>query len=163
MNLFKIFIVKYLLGYILQDFLYVLGIFTFAKRKIVPKEYFLMVATIVPISICVRFLPISFGTHTLINMGTIFFIALQYFNYDLYTTVHSTLKTLFLLIGIEIFAITIMSFLIDSTQMNVLFQDPYYKALIYVPFNFIYGFILILTYYNMIKNHTKEGVDGESC
>lgn len=163
MTLFKIFIVKYLFGYILQDFLYILGIFTFAKRKIVPREYFLMVATVVPISICVRLLPISFGTHTLINMGTVFFIALRYFNYDLYTTVHSTLKTLFLLIGIEIFAITLMSFTVDTTRMNAIFNDSYYKALIYVPFNLIYGFILCLTYRNMIKKSSEGDVNGETC
>jgi hypothetical protein len=59
---------EYILGYGLQAFIFVFGIYTFNRQKVEIKKYLLASIIVAAISFLVRQLPISFGVHTIFDM-----------------------------------------------------------------------------------------------
>lgn len=151
MDIFKLIIAKYLLGYLLQDIIVVLGIFTFNKKPIEIRKFILINTIFIPTTILVRCLPISFGIHTLINLAVLIFITFYFFHFDLYPTVKSTLVTIVLLLLTEIISIFTMLGVFGQETMNVIMLDSYLKALSTIPMNFLFGIIILFQYKRMLK------------
>ena len=154
MELLKIIIFEYLLGYCLQGFTIVLGIFAFNRRKITLKSYVLtsLLATI--IIYCVRLLPISFGVHTIINMLLLIVICIIVLKMPAYTTIRSVLLVIVLLLICEMVNVAIMIQIIGNVKFESMMLIPLEKAIIGAPGAVLFTLILTLTY--IVLNNPKK-------
>lgn len=153
MNYIILFILKYILGYFLQDIVIVLGVYTFSKVKVDKRSFFLIIAVLLPTSICVRMLPMSYGVNILINMGMILFATYKFCDLELYSIIRSTLFSTFLVLITETVSFSILLLLFGKVLTDAILQDPILKASVYVPFNLMMGGIIYLCYRRMIKKY----------
>lgn len=149
MDLFKLIIVKYLLGFVIQDILFVAGIYTFNKQRIERRQFVLINAIFIPVTILVRLLPISLGIHTLLNVTFIFSLTYFYFGFELYQTIRSTLITTVLLLATELIGMNLLLAFLSKEQVNSLMMNSYTKALIYLPINVLFACIIFFIYRKM--------------
>ena len=68
MENFQLILMKNILGFSLQSFAMVLGIYTFNRQKIILKDYMLTSIIVTILSYIMKSLPISIGVQTIINM-----------------------------------------------------------------------------------------------
>lgn len=151
MELFQLFLCKYLFGYILQDIIVILGVYTFSKQKVHMKTFLTLNAILIPTSILVRLLPISLGIHTLINMAVILAVMYRLCQFELYTIIRSTLITSIILLLNEMVCIFTLVQLMGYEKVDSIMSDSLMKSLVYVPFNILYGIIIVCCYKRMLK------------
>ena len=159
MDLVKLIIVKYLLGFVIQDFLFVVGIHTFNNQRIEIKQFMMINAIFIPVTILVRVLPISFGIHTLLNVTFIFILTCFYFGFELYQTIRSTLITTVLILATELIGVNLLLALFGKEKINTLMLDPYTNAVIYLPINMLFACIILFFYVRMYRKQLNSSVN----
>ncbi len=153
MNYIILFILKYILGYFLQDIVIVLGVYTFSKEKLDKRSFLLIIAMLLPTSIVIRMLPMSYGINILINVGMILFATYKFCDVELYSIIRSTLFSTLLVLITETFCFGMLLLLYGKANADAILQEPILKASVYVPFNLMMGGIIYLCYRRMIKKY----------
>lgn len=151
MNFILLFITKYLLGFILQDFFVVISIYMLNKEPINKKTFIKINMILIPATIIVRSLPISLGIHTLLNVALILFLMYQLCGFDLYSLIRSTLITTLLLLFSEVLFFVCLICIFGGAGADIIMADPISKAIAYIPCNLIFGGTVLLLYHNMLK------------
>lgn len=164
MEWFKILIFEFLLGFGLQGFAVVLGIYAFTKHKLVIKDYILSSSLVISISYLVRLLPISFGIHTLLNMLFLFLICIIILKLPAYLTIRSSLIVTMLLLICEMVDVAIMLIIFGKEKFESLMLIPVAKALIGFPASVLFVLITVFAYnISMKSNKIKGDIDGNTC
>ncbi len=157
MELLKIIIFEYLLGYCLQGFTFVLGVFAFNRQKIVLKIYIVTSLLVIIISYLVRLLPISFGVHTIINMLFLMLICIIVLKMPAYSTIRSAMLIIVLLLICEMADIAIMSQILGKVKFESLMLIPLEKAIIGSPGAAFFTILITLTYFILNNPKKKNG------
>ncbi len=151
MEWFKILIFEFLLGFGLQGFAVVLGIYAFTKHKLVIKDYILSSSLVISISYLVRLLPISFGIHTLLNMLFLFLICIIILKLPAYLTIRSSIIVTVLLLICEMVDVAIMLIIFGKENFESMMLMPLIKALMGFPASIMFVLINAFVYYISIK------------
>jgi len=154
MELLKIIIFEYLLGYCLQGFTFVLGVFAFSRRKIVLKTYVLTSLLVTVIIYVVRLLPISFGVHTIIIMLFLILICIIIFKMSAYTTIRSALLIIVLLLICEMADIAVMIQILGEEKFQSMMLLTSDKAIIGSVPTIFFAMLIALKYF--VLNNTKK-------
>ena len=154
MELLKIIIFEYLLGYCLQGFTFVLGVFAFSRRKIVLKTYVLTSLLVTVIIYVVRLLPISFGVHTIIIMLFLILICIIILKVPAYTTIWSVLLIMVLLLICEMADIAVMIQILGEEKFQSMMLLTSDKAIIGSVPTIFFAMLIALKYF--VLNNTKK-------
>lgn len=157
MELLKIIIVRYVFGYILQGFVFTLGIFAFNRQKIVFGKYMLVSVVLSAFIILVRLMPISFGVHTILNLLFLFLVCVLMLKMPIYTTIRSTLLvTVFLLVS-EMANIGVLIRIFGQSEFDRRMEIPVEKALLGLPGALTFTLLIFLSYILLTRPKKKNG------
>jgi hypothetical protein len=156
METLEIVIFEYLLGYCLQSFAVVLGIYTFNRQKIVVKDYLLASILVTIISSLVRSLPISFGIHIIINILFLYLICVILLKMPAYKSVRSALLVIVLILSSEMVVTTIMMLGIGADKLEKLMQVPLQKLILGVSSNVVFTLLICLLNFIIMKKGDKN-------
>ena len=157
MELLEIIIFEYLLGYCLQGFTFVLGVFAFSRRKIVLKSYVLTSLLVSIISYLVRLLPISYGVHTIINMLFLIMICIIILKMPAYTTIRSAVLSMVLCLISEMAVIAVMILSLGKEKFESMMLVPLDKAIIASAAAALFALLIALTYFILNNSKKKNG------
>lgn len=151
METIKVIIVEYLLGYGLQCFAVVLGIYAFNRQKVTLKNYILASILFMIISCFVKLLPISFGVHIIINMLFLYLICVIPLKMPAYKTIRSVSLVIVLILISEMVVTSIIITILGKEYFESLMKDSFNRSLIGLPSNVLFTLVVTLSYYILIK------------
>ncbi|MDO5520458.1 MAG: hypothetical protein Q4G58_08200 [bacterium] len=147
-----LFLSKYVFGYLLQDIIFIIGIHTFSKERVEKKTFFLMLSVFLPTNVIVRFLPMSYGIHILINIAVVLYVTYKFCEFELYVIIRSTLVIILLVLCNELICLATLLMSFGQPKTDQILHDSVAKAIVFVPFNILFGFLIYLYYRRTTKN-----------
>lgn len=147
---------EFLLRGIPEAFLLILSSYIFSKKKINAMEFLLFGSILAIIAYIVRFLPIHYGVHTVLNVFTFLVICILGLKNNYLTAMKNTI---FIFISQSLCeAINILLVKkIFNINMGTLFQDSYIKLLYGIPSTVMLCLMVIFSYLIMIRRGEKSG------
>jgi hypothetical protein len=156
METLKMIIFEYLLGYCLQSFAIVLGIYTFNQQKVIVKDFMLASISLMVISILVRLLPISFGVHIIVNMLLLYLICVIPLKMPAYKTIRSASVCIVLILICEMIVASILMLVIGKENFESLIANSLKKSYVGVLANVVFTLSITLTYIILKKIGDKN-------
>lgn len=156
METLKIIVFEYLLGYCLQSFAVVLGIYALNKQKVLFKDYMIASIFLMIISIFVRLLPITFGVHIIINMIFLYLTCVILLKMPAYKTIRSTSLCFVLILICEMIVASILMLIIGKEHFESLMADSLQKSYIGVLTNVVFTLLITVTYIILMKKGDKN-------
>lgn len=157
MEVLKIIIFEYLLGYVLQGFTITLGVYAFNRRRIELKPYVLASALVIVGSYFVRLLPIGFGVHAILNVLFLFLICTFFLQMPAHTTVRSALLATVLLVVCEMIDTWIMVTVFGIEKFEKLMLVPSQKAILGVPGSLLFVILTGIAYVVLNNPRKRKG------
>ena len=151
METLKLILFKYILGYGLQAFTAIFGIYVFNRQKIEIKKYIAASTIAAIIAYLVRLLPISFGVHTIFDMLASIVICILLLKMPAINTIRSMSIVFVQIIVSEIISLGTMSIMIGKDRVDTLMNNPVQKAITGVPINLLFLLLVTLSYYIIKK------------
>lgn len=156
MEVFQTIILKYLLGFGLQSFAIVFGIYTFNREKINIKSLLLSSFLMTILSALVRFLPISIGVHTIVNMLLLYLVCTIIIRMSAYTTIRSITICVVLIILCEMLVSSIILMSKGTSYLDGLMSESLSRALLGDLSNMIFTLIIAITYFVLKKKGEND-------
>lgn len=147
MDKLQVIIMQYILGFALQSFLLVLGIYTFNRQEIVFKDYILTSIIVTITSYIMKLLPITIGVQTIINMLFVYLICVVFIKMTPYKTIRSTLMCLVLILFCEMIVTAGAMFTMGQELFEIIINDPIKRTYIGVVANIIFGLLVLVSRY----------------
>lgn len=157
MEIFQITFMKYLLGFALQGFAIMLGIYTFNKQKLILKDYIVVSLLIAILSWAVKLLPITIGVGTIINMVFTYLICVILLKMHAYTTIRSTALCIVLILVSEMIVTTVLVRIIGKEQFEISMTNPTQRTYIGVLANVVFALVITSLYYILGKKGDGHG------
>lgn len=158
MDIFKTIIFEFILGYILQAFSFVLGVYAFNRQKIEIKKYVLLSVVLSIISYFVRLLPISFGVHTILFLLFLLIICIFIVKMPIYITIRSILLLTVLLLVTEMGNVAIMINILGQKNFERMMAIPIEKAIVGLPGALTFAILIILSYFILNKPAKNKSI-----
>ncbi len=149
MGIIELFILKYILGFMLQSFVLVLGVHTFNKQKIVLKEYIMTAVIVASVSYIMKFLPITLGVQTIMNMIFMYLFFVTYLKMQPYITIRSTALCVVLILISEMIVTALTVLIFGQEQFRTMINDASTKHYIGSMANIIFAIIIMLFYFRL--------------
>lgn len=111
---------KYILGFGLQSFLVVLGIYTFNKQKLIIKEYLFAGLLVTLVTLILKSLPISVGVQTIMNMIFIYMYCVIHLKMQPYITIRSTALCIVLILLCEMIVTATAVMIFGQEQFQII-------------------------------------------
>lgn len=134
---------KYVLGFGLQSFLMVLGVYTFNKQKVVLKEYLFTAVLVTLVTFLTKSLPISVGVQTILNMIFMYLVFVTYLKMQPYITIRSTALCVVLVLLSEIIVTAAAVMVFGQEQFQTVIGDASTRHIIGTLANIIFSIIII--------------------
>lgn len=147
MQNFQMILMKNLLGFSLQSFAMVLGVFTLNRQNIIFKAYIITSIFVTILSYIMKLLPISIGVQTILNMLFIYLICVIYLKMPAYTTIRSTSLCFVLILLCEMVVTGIAMSIMGKEQFEILINNSMQKYYIGVLANIIFALTIISLHY----------------
>lgn len=147
MENFQIILMKNILGFGLQSFIMVLGIYTLNRQKLILKDYIITGIFVTIASHLMKLLPISMGVQTIINILFIYLICVIVLKMPAYKTIRATLICFVLILLSEMIVTTIGVKIMGKEQFQILINDSIRRYYIGVLANLVFSLIIISLYY----------------
>lgn len=168
MEIFLIILFEYVLGYVIQGFTIVLGVYAFNRKKIDVKRYIFTSILVSIISSLVRLLPINFGIHTILNMIFLFLISILMLKMPAFNIMRSALLATLLLLVIEVVDVALMILIFGNEQFESMMVNAVNKAILGLPCTIVFAVVTVLTYVYLTKEKVINGenngnIDEKNC
>lgn len=161
MEILQIILFKYLLGFVLQAFMIVLGIYAFNRRVIEIKKYLITSVFLVVIFYIARLLPVVPGVHTIIDLICAFLFGILYLKMPMLTTIRSILVITVLLLLTESLDMLVMSSVLGQDEFNrIMSGNGVDKALVGLPASISFAILNLISYFIFKKKSDNNGEDG---
>ena len=151
MELFKIILFEYVLGYMIQGFTVVLGIYALNRQKINLKNYIFTSVFITITSCLVKLLPINFGIHSILNMVILFLICTLILKMHAFNTMRSAIIMTIMLMVIEMIYVTVMRLIIGEKQLEYLMLNLDERTIFILPITIIFVILTVSLYIFLTK------------
>lgn len=145
----EIILVKYILGFVLQSFILLLGIYTFNKQKVILKEYLLTAILLSIVTFIMKLLPITVGVQTIMNMIFMYLVCVIFLKMQPYKTIRSTSLCVVLILISEMVVTAIAVMIYGQDHFQIIIGDPSQRYYIGTLANIILAIIIISTYFIM--------------
>lgn len=162
MRILQTIIFEYILGYIMQGFTFILGIYAFNRQKIEIKKFLVASVLFIAVSYITRLLPISFGIHTILDLVCLFLIAILFLKMPAFASIKALLIITILLLVTEFLSIFVITNMLGQAQFNNMMNDPINKAIIAIPAEALFTVIIIGFYIFLVCKKKKSEEVGKS-
>ena len=158
MRVVQIILFEFLLGYILQSFSIVLGLYAFNRQKIDRKKYIITSLVMSVVIYVTRILPVAFGVHTVLDYVALFLLGILYLKLPARVTIEANLVIVIIIIIIEAIDTLALTFILGNAQFSDLVNDVATKCLIGLPSSILVTFTVAVLYFKLSCNKriTKE-------
>jgi len=157
MQLFKIILFEYILGYVLQGFALVIGIYAF-NRTIIDKKRFLITSiAFILVSYATRMLPISFGVHTILDMIFLFMLFVLYIKFPAINTIKSLLLITLFLVLTEMLNVFAMTSILGKEQFNLYMSSSPERNIVGLPSAILFALLMSSAYLFNKKRINRHG------
>lgn len=146
-----IIMIRYILGFGLQSFLLVLGIYTFNKQKVILKDYLLTATLVSIVTFLMKQLPISVGVQTIMNMIFMYLVCVIYLKMQPYKTIRSTSLCVVLILVSEMIVTAIAAMIIGKEQFQTIISDVSQRYYIGALANIVFAVIIMSLYFRLIR------------
>ncbi len=150
-EILQLILFEYILGYALQAFIIVFGIYTFNRQKIERKKYLLTSIMFAVITFLVRQLPISFGVHTIINMLIFIITCIVLLKMPAIKVIRSMSIVFVLLLVSEMVGMLFASVMFGNNRIQNIMENSIQRALLSIPINLIFLLMVTLSNYLLKK------------
>ena len=151
METLQLILFEYILGFGLQAFIFIFGIYTFNRQKIEIKKYLLASVLVAIISYIVRLMPISFGVHTIFDMIASILICILLLKMPAINTIRSMSIVIVLLLASEIVGLISVSTIFGNDRFQDIMDNSLRRAIVSVPINLLFLLLVTLSYYILKK------------
>lgn len=134
---------KYILGFGLQSFLMMLGIYTFNKQKLILKDYLFAAALLALVTFIMKSLPVSVGVQTIMNMLFMYVFCVIYLKMQPYITIRSTAICIVLILLSEMVVTAAAVIIFGQEQFQSVVSDPSIRHYIGTLANIVLGVIIV--------------------
>ncbi len=150
----KLFLVEYLLGYLLQSSIAVLCIYAFNKKKMKFGTYSWLTIVFALTMVIFRKMPINFGVHTLFSLLVLIMLGVFALKANILYTTYAALTVTFSVIVFELITTIVFVFIVGKENMEAFFANPFNKAAAVIPCNIVFFIIILIIY----KKKTKSSM-----
>lgn len=147
MENFQIIFIKNILGFVLQSFALVLGVYTFNRQKLIFKHYVITSIIVTILSYIMKLLPISIGVQIIINIIFMYLICVIFLKMPPYRTIRSTSICFVLILLSEMIVTTIAVKIMGQEQFEILVNNSSQRYYIGVLANIIFALTIISLHY----------------
>lgn len=135
-----------------EAFLFIFAMYAFSKTPINIKRLLLSVIVLAAIGFFIRYLPIHYGAHTILNFFAFIILSYNINKIDLVKAIKAGAISMFLQSLCELINIGIIQFLFKQ-DMDYILSVPKLKTLYGAPSMIIFG-IVVISYYIIIKKRS---------
>ena len=143
----ELILIKYILGFALQSFLLVLGIYTFNKEKMNFRNYLSTALLVTVVTFIMKSLPISVGVQTIMNMLFLYLVCVIYLKMHPYITIRSTSLCVVLILLSEMIVTATTVMIMGQDQFQAIIKDPSQRHYIGTLANIVFAVIIISLYF----------------
>jgi len=143
--------IRYILGFGLQSFLLVLGIYTFNKQKLIIKDYLITAALVSIVTYLMKLLPISVGVQTIMNMIFMYLVCVIYLKMQPYKTIRSTSLCVVLILLSEMVVTALAAMIMGKEQFQIIVGDASQRYYIGALANIVFAIIIMSLYFRLIR------------
>lgn len=143
--------IRYILGFGVQSFLLVLGIYTFNKQKLILKDYLITAALVSIVTYLMKQLPISVGVQTIMNMIFMYLVCVIYLKMQPYKTIRSTSLCVVLILLSEMVVTAVAAVIVGQDQFQSIISDASQRYYIGALANIVFAIIVISLYFRLIR------------
>lgn len=147
---------EFLLRGIPEAFLLILSSYIFSKRKVVIKEFLLLGITLAVMAYGIRFLPIHYGVHTILNVFTFLALSIIVMRNNYLTAMKNAIFIFVSQSLCEAINILLVKSMFNI-DMATLFQDSYIKLIYGIPSTAMLCLMVLFLYLVMIKRGQDNG------
>jgi len=142
-----IILIKYILGFGLQSFVLVLGVYTFNKQKVILKEYLITAVLVSLATYLMKFLPITVGVQTIMNMIFLYLFCVIFLKMQPYKTIRSTSLCVVLILLSEMIVTAGVVMTFGQDQFQIIVNDSSQRHYIGTLANIVFAVIIISLYF----------------
>lgn len=139
----QLILMKNILGFGLQSFALVLGIYTFNRQKVIFKDYIVTSVLVIIISYLMKLLPITIGVQTISNMIFTYLICIIFLKMPAYKTIRSNSLCVVLILLCEMIVTAIVVKIIGQEQFEIIVNDPIQRHYIGLLANTLFAITII--------------------
>lgn len=147
---------EFLLRGIPEAFLLILSSYIFSKKRINIIEFLLFGFMLAIVAYIIRFLPIHYGVHTVLNVFAFLVICILGMKNNYLTAMKNTIFIFISQSLCEAINILVVK-QVFGINMGTLFQDSYIKLLYGIPSTIMLCLMVLFLYLIMIKRGQKSG------
>lgn len=133
-----------------EAFLFIFAAYAFSRRVIDFKKYIISSLLYGLMAYIVRFLPIHYGVHTIMNVFIIIVLTVNINKIDLISSIRSAITVIILQFICEGINVLIIQY-IFNVDINYVFNDPVLKTLYGIPSIIIFAFVAIIYYIRLSR------------
>lgn len=133
-----------------EAFLFIIAAYAFSKKVINIKKYIISSILYGLMTYLVRFLPIHYGVHTIINVFVLIIITVNINKIDLIASIRSAITTIILQFICEGINVLIIQY-IFNIDINYVFSDPVLKTLYGIPSIIVFACVAITYYIRLLR------------
>ena len=157
----ELLLTKYILGFGLQSFLLVFGVYTFNRQKIEWKEYIITVFMVANVTFFMKLLPISVGVQTIMNMIFMYLICVIYLKMQPYITIRSTALCVVLILVSEIIVTAGIVSIYGNDQFQAIVSNDQKRHYIGTMANLVFGIMLFAAAFLLKRKGKTYGTVGK--
>ena len=146
-----IIMIRYILGFGVQSFLLVLGIYTFNKQKVILKDYLITAALVSIVTYLMKLLPISVGVQTIMNMIFMYLFCVIYLKMQPYKTIRSTSLCVVLILLSEMVVTAVAAMIMGQDQFQTIISDASQRYYIGALANIVFAIIIMSLYFRLVR------------
>lgn len=147
MEQLELILIKYILGFGLQSFLLVLGIYTFNKEKFHLKNYLITSLVVTLVTFIMKLLPISIGVQTIMNMLFLYLVCVTYLKMHPYITIRSTSFCVVLILLSEMIVTAVTVMFIGQDKFQMIIRDTFQRNYIGTCANIVFAVIIAVFFF----------------
>lgn len=133
-----------------EAFLFIFAAYAFSKRFVNIKSYIISSVLYGFMAYIVRFLPIHYGVHTIINVFIIITLTVNINKIDLISSIRSAITVIIVQFICEGINVLIIQYIFNA-DMNQVFNHPVLKILYGIPSIIIFGSISLICYIRFLR------------
>ena len=157
----ELLLTKYILGFTLQSFLLVFGVYTFNRQKLEWKEYLITVFMVANVTFFMKLLPISVGVQTIMNMIFMYLICVIYLKMQPYITIRSTALCVVLILVSEIIVTAGIVSIYGNDQFQAIVSNDQKRHYIGTMANLVFGIMLFAAAFLLKRKGETYGTVGK--
>ncbi|MDF2568320.1 MAG: hypothetical protein K0R90_1776 [Oscillospiraceae bacterium] len=148
--------IQFLTGYIPQGISFVLFVYGFSARRIVPKRFWLSSGILSVGILIMRSLPITFGVHTVLNILILIGLSVWINKLPLDKSIIGSLLAPILMFVVEAGYFVLANSIVGKETYDVLMKNQMYRAVFVLPIVVIFMLVSIVLYKYRNKKREKR-------